>query len=305
MTSPNPHAHLPTVPDIAKYRLGPDFLEQPDDAWFNLTYPDGTQCVAEEPEGWEGLEYVTPIDTVGGRDGGLDGPQSIAPRELPIKAMMVSPDSATLRRRIKAIRAVLRSGRVLWEQYDFAEAVRMGLICRPSGDFRATPEVGSDDGGVAVIVTFTLVAANPPWKMLTGAAEFIDIGLPVDVVSGRTYNKTYSYNYGAVLNPGGIGQAVNRGDRTAYPLLEITGPANSPIISNETTGRSFVVLGNIPALTVVRIDSRNGNVTPASYRLVGRPWALEPGVNNIRWRASSGSFDPNANLRVIWRSTWE
>jgi hypothetical protein len=305
MTAPNANAHLPYVPPEGRYRLGSDFTDNDADFWFNTTHEDGTHIAASEPEGWEGLDYITPIDTVGGRNGGLDGPQSIGPRVLPVQFSMVAADGATLRRRIRALRDVLRHGRVVWDQYDFGEGVRMGLICRPVGPLRATPEYGTDYGGVAVEALFTLTAANPPWKFATGLPEFIDIGLPVDVVSGRTYSKTYSYNYGSVLNPGGIGQAVNRGDRPAFPVFEITGPVNSPIITNESTGRAFVVLGTIGPGETVRIDSRNGNVTPANYSLGGRPWQLVPGANNVRWRASSGSFNPSANLRVIWRSTWE
>lgn len=306
MTAPNPNAHLPLVPEEGQYRLGDDFVSQPSDVWLNTTWEDGTQIVAAEPEGWEGLEFVTPIDTAGGRDGGLDGPQSIAPRTLPVAGAIVAPDPATLRRGIAAIRRKLGPRkRVVWEQHDFGQGRRLAMVCRAQGDFRATPVYGTAMGGVASYIQFTLVAANPPYKLASGAPEFVDIGLPVDVVTGRTYSKTYSYNYGASTNPGGIGQAENTGDTDAWPLFEITGPVNSPILDNMTTGRSFMVVGAIPGLQTVTIDSRSGRVTPSSYRLVGRPWVLAPGVNNIRWRASSGSFNPSANLRVIWRSTSE
>lgn len=306
MTAPNLNAHLPAIPTDGQYRLGDDFLTDADDVWFNTTWPDGTHLVAEEPEGWEGLEFITPVDTSGGRDGGLDGPQSIAPRILPVSGALVAPDAATARRAIATLRRKLGlRKRSVWEQYDWGQGRRLAMLCRPEGDFRATPLMGTERGGVASYFRFTLVAANPPWKMTTGAPDFVDIGLPVDVVSGRTYDKTYSYTYGATLNPGGIGQAVNSGDIDAWPLFEITGPVSSPVISNETTGRSFIVIGDIDAGDTVTIDSRTGRVTPANYRLVGRPWLLVPGTNNIRWRASSGSFDPSANLRVIWRSTSE
>jgi Phage tail protein len=306
VTAPNPNASLPSVATEGQYRLGDDFLTDPSDLWLNTTWADGTHVVAAEPSGWEGLEFVTPIDTSGGRDGGLDGPQSIAPRTLPVAALMVAPDAGTLRRAIATLRRKLGPRRrVVWEQHDFGQGRRLAMICRAQGDFFATPTFGTALGGVASEVTFTLVAANPPYKLSTGAPEFVDIGLPVDSVSGRTYNKTYSYNYGASTNPGGIGQAENTGDVDAWPLFEITGPVNRPILDNQTTGRSFLVVGNIAAGQTVTIDSRTGRVTPASYRLVGRPWVLVPGVNNLRWRASSGSFDPSANLRVIWRSTSE
>jgi hypothetical protein len=297
---------MPTVPLEGRYRLGDGLDVMADDFWWNAEHDDGTLTACAEPEGWEGVEFITPIDTAGGRDGGLDGPQSIGPRVLPVAGMLVARDSGTLRNKIRALRRKLGPRkRVVWEQHDFGVGVRMGLVCRSQGDFRATPVPGSQLGGVATMVTFTLVAANPPWKVGTGPAEFIDIGLPSAAVTGRTYNKTYNYNYGAVVNPGGAGTAVNSGDVDAWPLFEITGPVDSPIITNETTGRAFTVSGTILAGSTLTIDARSGVVTPASFRLVGRPWSLQTGPNFIRWRATSGSFDPNANLRVIWRSTWE
>lgn len=302
----SPYAHLPVVPSEGQYRLGDGLTAAPDDFWWNTTHDDGTQVACAEPEGWEGLEYITPIDTVGGRDGGLDGPQSVAPRVLPVRGALVAYDSASLRNKIRQLRRKLGPRkRVVWDQYDFGAGRRMGMVCRVSGDFAATPIPGHQLGGVATMVTFTLIAANPPWKVSTGAAEYIDIGLPVGEVTGRTYNKTYDYNYGSVVNPGGAGTANNAGDIDAWPVFEITGPVDNPVITNETTGRAFLVSGVIGAGEVVTIDARTGVVDPASYRLVGRPWQLAPGPNFIRWRASSGSFDPNANLRVVWRSTWE
>lgn len=301
-----PHAHLPEVPTVGQYRLGDGLSETADDFWWNTTHADGTRTACDEPEGWEGVEYITPIDTAGGRDGGLDGPQSIGPRVLPVKGALVAFDAATLRNKIRALRAKLGlRKRVVWDQYDFGVGRRMGMVCRPQGDFKATPIMGNDLGGVATIVQFTLVAANPPWKLGTGDPEFIDIGLPFAEVTGRTYDKSYDYTYGSVVNPGGAGTAHNAGDVDAWPVFEITGPVDNPVISNETTGFSFLVSGVIGAGETVTIDSRTGVVDPASYRLVGRPWSLTPGDNFIRWRASSGSFDPSANLRVVWRSTWE
>lgn len=300
------YAHLPAVPEQGQYRLGDGFSELTDDFWWNAEHDDGTLTACEEPEGWEGVEFITPIDTAGSRDGGLDGPQSIGPRVLPVSGMLVARDAATLRTKIRQLRAKLGPRkRVVWDQYDFGESRRMGLVCRIQGDFRATPVAGHQLGGVATLVTFTLVAANPPWKMGTGPAEFVDIGLPSGAVTGRTYNKTYSYTYGAATNPGGSALVVNAGDIDAWPVFVITGPVDFPVITNDTTGDTFTVVGNIPALTTVTIDSRTGVVDPANTRLIGRPWKLAPGNNTVRWRATSGSFDPNANLHVSWRPTWE
>ena len=305
MTAPNVYAHLPPVDNAGQYRLGPSLQPGAGDLWINTTLDDGTRIACGEPDGWEGVEFITPIDQAGGRDGGLIGPQTIAPRILPIVGAMVAPDAATLRNQVRAMRAMLGPRKsVVWDQYDFGIQARMGMVCRPTGDFKATPIKGHQMGGVATVFTFTLIAATP-WKFGTGAPDSNCMGLPVSAVSGRTYNKTYDWNYGAVTNPGGFMTVVNRGDVDAWPIFTITGPVDNPVITNETTGEGFVLTSSVPAGQDVRIDSRTGIITPSQYRIAGRPFALRPGSNTIRWRATSGTFTPDARLCVTWRSTWE
>lgn len=301
----NINAHLPAVPLEGQYRMGPDLIAGVDDVWFNTTLDDGTHIVVGEPDGWEGLDFITPIDQAGGRDGGMSGPQSVAPRVLEISGAMVAPDAQTLRMRISGLRRMLGPRTtVVWEQYDFGVGVRMGMVCRAQGAFRAPPIMGDQRGGVATHFAFNLVAANPPWKLGTGSAQQACASLPSGSVSGRTYNKTYNFNYGAFTNPGGYLNADNMGDIDAWPIYTITGPVDFPVVTNEDTGEGFVITSTIGAGQTVTIDARTGIITPSTYRLAGRPFAIHPGANTIRWRATSGSFDPNAQLCATWRPTW-
>lgn len=302
----NVHAHIPVVPQEGQYRMGAGLTQDSDDLWFNTTLPDGTVIACDEPDGWEGVTFLTPIDQAGGRDGGLVGPQSVAPRDLPVKGAIVSPDPATLRNVIRAMRAKLGPRKVvIWDQFDFGVGVRMGLVCRAQNDFRAVVVPGGQRGGVAATFSFSLVAANPPWKYATGSASTACTQLPASAVSGRTYNLTYPWNYGVTTNPGGTLNVVNAGDIDAWPVIEVTGPVDTAIISNDSTGEEFAIIGTIPAGSTVTVDGRTGVVMPSSYRLAGRPFALRPGVNSIRWRALSGSFTPDALMCFTWRSTWE
>jgi Phage tail protein len=302
----NVYAHLPDVPIEGQYRMGADLVAGADDMWFNTTLDDGTVLAVGEPDGWEGVTFITPVDQAGGRDGGLTGPPSVGPRILPISGVMVSPDPQTLRNRIRQMRGLLGPRtQVVWEQYDFGEAQRMGLVCVANGDFRATPVTGHRRGGVATVFQFSLTAANPPWKLAVGTASQACMGLPSGTVSGRTYSKTYSWNYGPFVNPGGFMNVSNDGDIAAWPVLTITGPADNPIITNDTTGEGFVITSSIPAGVTVTIDSRTGVINPSNYRIAGRPFALQPGNNTLRWRATSGTYDARASLCATWRSTWE
>lgn len=301
----NIYAHLPTVPLEGMYRMGSDLVPDADDVWFNTTLDDGTHIVAGEPEGWEGLDFITPIDQAGGRDGGLTGPQSVAPRVLAVKGAMVAPNAAVLRQRISAMRRLLGPrSTVVWEQHDFGVGVRMGMVCRAQGSFKALPVWGDQPGGVATEFSFSLVAANPPWKLGVGGAQQACTGLPAGSIGGRTYNKTYNYNYGAFTNPGGYLNASNIGDIDAWPIYTITGPVDYPVITNEITGEGFVVTSTIAVGQTVTIDARTGIITPSTYRISGRPFAIHPGDNTIRWRATSGAFDARAQLCATWRPTW-
>lgn len=301
----NIYAHLPEVPVEGQYRMGEDLVTSVDDFWFNTTLEDGTHVVCAEPEGWEGIEFILPLDQAGGRDGAMSGPQSVAPRVLPIKGAMVAPDARTLRLRIAQMRAMLGPRKtVVWEQHDFGRGLRMGMVCRSQGAFVGTPVPGHEYGGVAAPFSFTLVASNPPWKLGTGAASQECATLPIGAVSGRTYNKTYNFNYGAFTNPGGYLNANNLGDIDAWPIYTVVGPVDFPVITNEATGEGFVVNSVIPAGQTVTIDARTGVISPSSYRIAGRAFAIHPGSNTIRWRATSGSYNPDAQLCVTWRPTW-
>lgn len=302
----NIFAHVPNVPTSGKYRLGASLMPDPADLWFNGDDGTGVLTSFAEPEGWEGLTFITPIDTAGGRDGGLLGPGSVAPRVLEVEGAVVSPDEITHRKFITALRAKLTPrASVVWDQFDFGEQSRMGIVCRPQNDFRAITVPGHRPGGVAARLKFSLVAANPPWKLATGAPDQACASLPISEVSGRTYNKTYDWDYGDVTNPGGYLIANNRGNLPAWPVFSVTGPVDNAVIVNETTGQGFVLTSTVPAGNTVTIDSRTGIVTPSNYRIAGRPFSLAPGVNTIRWRATSGTYNADASLCATWRSTWE
>lgn len=302
----NVHAHLPPVPRNGQYRMGAGLEENSADLWLNTQLPDGTYIACGEPEGWEGIELLTPVDTAGGRDGGLLGPPSVAPRQLTVEGAMVGPNPGALRNRIRDLRTRLRdrSG-VIWDQYDFGARQRMGLVCFGTGDFRATPVQGNAYGGVATQFRFTLIAANPPWKYATGTADMSCTGLPPVELNGRTYDRSYDWDYGGLNIDSGTIYATNDGDVEAWPVIVFTGPVDNPIISNDTTGMGFMVSGVYDSDDEVRIDTRTGVVTPSNVRLVGRPFPLVPGLNTVRWRATSGSYDEQAQLCLTWRSTWE
>jgi hypothetical protein len=312
LTAPNPQAQAPDASINGRYRMGP--LLTPDasvDFWWNVAAADGTVVVGQS-SGWDDLDYITPIDQVGGRDGGLSGPSSVGVVIINVAGVLVAPTARTLRENIRRMRRILGPQSItgprqplVWEQHDFGWGQRLALVCRPTGKFAAPIVAGHVEGGVAASVSFSLVAANPVWKYLAGIAESAQAGLlnPA-LVGGRTYDKTFNYTYGSSTNPGGELVAVNQGDLDAFPVFRVTGPAAVPIIQNATTGQTLTINYTIAAGETVTVDALTGSVTPGQVRLIGRPFSLAPGANTIRWRTFVDSYDPAALLRLEWRSTY-
>jgi hypothetical protein len=299
--------HVVNNPTLFGYRMGASFTPDPaNDFWWNVVDANGTITVCGEPPGWEGVTWVTPMDTAGGVDGGFAGPASIAPKQLDCNAVIIGGSPQLLRQKLAALRSLLGPRKqFIWEQYDWATGERWGLVCLPTGSFAPTPPSGSQWGGEVCSLAFSVVAASP-FKLLSGGPpESLSLQLPVDTVSGRTYAKTYNFNYGATTSPGGQGIAVNQGDSDSWPVFIITGPVQVPQISNDTTSETFYLNANIASGVTVTIDGQTGVVNPANYRLIGDPWNLVPGQNNVRWRETAGSFDPAATLTIQWRSTKE
>lgn len=312
MTVANPWAVIPVTGMEQRCRMGPLLTESPGiDFWWNTQLPNGTHTVADALN-WGKTGYITPIDQVGGRDGGVLGPPSITPKTLDINAMLSAPTPQALHEAIEQARYVLGPqtqsgprGPVVWEQHDYRTGVRLGLVTRPVGDFDPIPVSGHVPGGYAATVRFSLVAANPPWKYRAGALESASAPLlnPA-LLGGRTYSKTYNWSYGSSSSPGGELVALNTGNLEAAPVFIVRGPALNPIITNATTGQSFQVLATLTAADTVTIDARSGTITPGTVRISGAPFNLAPGSNTIRWRSVDDAFDPAALLTVQWRSTY-
>jgi Phage tail protein len=312
VTAPNPAATMPPTTLAQQYRMGPLFTETPGiDFWWNTQLADGSYTIVGEPIGWEGAEYLLPLDQVGGKDGAHTGPQSLGPRVLDCSALIVSPTALALRTLLQQMRKIfgpqgVHASRqpIIWEQHDFASGQRLALVTRPSGRFVPRVLQGFSLGGNAAEISFTLIAATP-FKYQSGSTQSAEVGLfDPSSTTGRTYDKTYNWTYGAGGNPGGEMVVVNNGDTLSWPIFTVTGQADFPIITNVTSGQDFQLFYDLATLEVVTINSSTGEVQPGSVRLIGRPFPLLPGPNTIRWRTQSGAFHSEARLRLEWRSTF-
>lgn len=124
------------------------------------------------------------------------------------------------------------------------------------------------------------------------------------VTGGMTFPMTFPLTFGS----GSSGQetAANEGNIETYPALQINGPLTTPSVENLTTGQVFTYDGTLSSSEFITVDLQDRTVllggTASRYsNAVGSDWwALDPGDNNLRLNAASGSGDCD----VTWRSAW-
>lgn len=80
----------------------------------------------------------------------------------------------------------------------------------------------------------------------------------------------------------------------AYPILEITGPAVDPVLTNITTGEEFFWTGTVPSGQTLRVDMREMTATLNGanvFEFVSGSWVgFEPGPNTVRYTAASATY---------------
>ena len=80
----------------------------------------------------------------------------------------------------------------------------------------------------------------------------------------------------------------------AYPILEITGPAVDPVLTNITTGEEFFWTGTVLSGQTLRVDMRAMTATLNGanvFEFVSGSWVgFEPGPNTVRYTAASATY---------------
>jgi phage-related protein len=165
----------------------------------------------------------------------------------------------------------------------------------------------------------TTVDPNYTYGYITSMVEFFcpdpnyyDSNLQTAVMSfspilGRTYNKTFDYNYGG-------GSSVitttisNIGWATTYPTITITGPITNPIIGDLTSGDVLNFTGTYSALDVLEIDLYNQLVTlngsAARNLLISGTWFDAPPGNSLYYFTGTGTLVGTTQATVSWYSAY-
>jgi hypothetical protein len=264
----------------------------------------GCSWAAEYPDGWDSVEFLTPVDQLAGVDGGLVAPQSIGPRTVNVTGLIVAPDRARAKAATQRLLAALpRRGKVTFAVEE--DGQKQFVTGTPTGTFKAVPT-----GRCSVVYSFALVCTDPYKR--SGILKSVTTGLPI---AGLTTGLTPPLVLGT-LNltttgaTGGSVVATNYGDADARPLLTITGPAYEPIIRNLRTGEYAQLFLSVGAGSIATLDFNTGagtfNGQPFPITLMGygsQMWALPPGDSEIEFR-QLGVNDPAARMTLTWRDCY-
>lgn len=136
------------------------------------------------------------------------------------------------------------------------------------------------------VLTFSIVA---------GATFFSAPFLPLHLGAS-------SVSTGATVN--------NPGDETSWPIWQIVGPGNNPVLTNNTTGQSLALTLTLTAGQSVTIDTRptakliTNDQTSANLYSALAPgsatmWPLQPGSNSISVAMGAATAASRLNLNFI------
>lgn len=165
----------------------------------------------------------------------------------------------------------------------------------------------------------TTLDPNYTYGMITSQVEFFcpdpnyynnNLQTAVMAISpalGRTYNKTFDYNYG-----GGSATVTttiqNIGWATTYPTITITGPITNPIVGNSTTGDTMYFSGTYSSSDVLVIDLYNKLITlngqAARNLLISGTWFSASPGNSDFFFTGTGTLAGTTEATVSWYSAY-
>jgi hypothetical protein len=118
------------------------------------------------------------------------------------------------------------------------------------------------------------------------------VSLSPQALAGRTYNKTFSYSFGAGSNQVQT-YTTNAGRANAGGVITVTGPVTNPVIGSTTQNKYLTVNTTLASTDVLTLDLTNKTVTVTD---------VTGTTTNIRNLLSNGSswFDVQPGLNGLY-----
>lgn len=265
----------------------------------------GCTWACDLPKGWDDVEFLTPVDSMAGVDGGLLAPQSIGVRTLVFEGTTICPDRPAARAaRARFRNAFPRRGPVIIGITE--DGITQWVTGEPTGAVKATPVSGR-----AIIWSFSITCADPYKYGTIAHSETGRLPTP-GVGTGLTLGSLVLGDMVLVGETvqGGYVQVENLGDAPTSPVVTVKGPVWFPVISNRDTGEFTQWAIDLPDGSEMVVDYATGRTT-VDGQLTDVPlagygstlWQLPPGVSIFDFRAR-GAFSANARFTIAWKDAY-
>lgn len=279
--------------------------------WQGLTFGPGSRYHVTALEGVDDLPGLRTADVPQPTsDGDILGEDYAAPRTVVLGLGLRGDTPDHLRQLIEGLRAVTGVGAAGWLEFsDLGVAVEARLRRR---------SLPYDAGYLWTLgdAVLELVCGDP--RLYALAEQTASTGLPVaeagldwtDGAGGLDWTGgDGGLDWGGGGSTGDI-VAVNSGGAAAHPVIEITGPVQTPSLRSLTTGRVLEYDLAVGAGETLTVDTRSGRVLLAGADRLGsvsnrstpeQLFVLPPGESVLAFR----SLDPAptaATCVVRWRS---
>lgn len=284
------------------YRLGP---------WEGNVVDDfGVEWVVTGEDGWSSSPPIRPtLSDKTASDGSWGGPGFYGARVINLTGKAMALTRTAMLEAKDRIKASVDPRNTTTLTVEEEHLTRYATV-------RLTDQVDlADDTAQIFEWSLTLTAADPRRygvETLTGTAS-----LPVGLVDGRTYAKTYDFAYGVVA-PNYVGSVVlvNAGDYDLTPaLITFTGPVMDPRVEHVQSGRFLQFDVSVEWGESLVVDLRqqtvllNGETNRAFTIAAGASWfMLQPGTNELLYRGTTGSAPPgetaDPQMIVTAASAW-
>lgn len=134
-----------------------------------------------------------------------------------------------------------------------------------------------------------------------GAAQ-VQSGL-ITPPTGGGFSLPVSLPITAAATTGGSVTLNNPGNRTAYPILTLTGPLTNPLVNNSASGTYLLLNYTVPAGSVVTVDMTNKTIMLNGTQSIlstktsdSSWWGIPPGSTSISVTTASSSDTGSAQV---------
>lgn len=273
---------------------------------LNVTDDQGIDWIVTANEGWRGEPATTQqLQQRQADHGGWPGASFLTPRNLPIAVTIRAPSEQLLEQAIVALKAAATLTATTLRVKDAAYDRTAGV--------RRQAETLTTKYGNAAELSLSLIADDP---RLYSSTEYTGTCKLPSVSGGLIFPVTFPISFPAVVSSGAIpvGNAGNFGSR---PLLRITGPVVTPVVTLQNPDGSMQQLtynGTLAALDYLDLDCDrhtailNGTAGRRGLLTVTGGWPEIPagtasGAAVLYFNAASTTGSPT--LTASWYDAWK